>query len=107
MRRRRLRGAQTRRQIYHLHKEKSISLEKAQKSVSADFQANMQLVVRAVHSKHTVTESQIAASLKCYREEPKVAEAYAVMNAAMSGEQPPTRPQTTSLARRKKRGNRS
>lgn len=101
-------SAQTRRAVFILHKEKAITLEKARKSVSADFQTNMQVVIRAVHNKHGVTESQIQTSYKYYREEPKVAEAFAIMEAAMKGEQPPPQPQTTSPHRRlaKRRGGR-
>lgn len=101
--------AQTRRAVIMLHKEKGMSVDKARDTVSADFQSNMHLVVRAVHMKHGVTDSQIATSLKYFREDAKVTQAYAIMNAAMQGEQPPVQPATISLHRRggKRRANRS
>ncbi|KAG8462595.1 hypothetical protein KFE25_010420 [Diacronema lutheri] len=100
---------QTRRAVIMLHKEKGMSVDKARDTVSADFQSNMHLVVRAVHMKHGVTDSQIATSLKYFREDAKVTQAYAIMNAAMQGEQPPVQPATISLHRRggKRRANRS
>mmetsp|Transcript_65 Transcript_65/g.175 ORF Transcript_65/g.175 Transcript_65/m.175 type:complete len:197 (+) Transcript_65:77-667(+) len=80
---------QTRRAVYQLHTEKGYSVDDARKMVHDDFQSNMATVLRAVQHKHSVTEMQIAASHKYYKDDARVNEAFAIMQNAMNGEAPP------------------
>jgi len=99
---------QTRRAVVVLHKEQGRTLEEARDMVQADFQTNMSTVIRAVHLKHSVNDQQINASLKYYKDDPKVCEGFKIMQAALQGEAPPPPPQPSPTARsgklRKKRG---
>lgn len=101
--------AQTRRAVYHLHTEKGYSVDDARAMVHDDFQSNMATVLKAVQHKHSVTEMQVAASYKYYKDDAKVSEAYTIMQNAMSGESPPPpRPQpVTRTGKARRRGGRS
>lgn len=82
-----------------------MSQQAAREKMQADYNSNLEMVIKIVHQKHNVSESQVATSIRYFKDDANVKEAMEIMTAAVHGEAaPPERPKPLGRGKGRRRG---
>ena len=84
--------------VQEKHTQSGMELEKCVDELQKDFEAAMETVMGSIRAKHGVTDSDMAAAMTHYDEDPQVKAAVSALREAMAGKPPPGYGQASAAA---------